>query len=613
MSTSLTTKLNAILDIKEAIKDAIEAQGVTVSGDFEDYPDYIAQIGAGGGGDEPAAMTITSCQAGTNNTLGFETEAEDGFTVRFIGTGLTDSLDYASLIQVSLSNTDWVVTYDNVSAAAQDGTWVDINYNVTAPDDVSMWEDTITFTYDEFTGSISVCAFEIRSYEFVSDSTGGINTYPNAMTGQARVYLNTTNSDNYINENALEWITDDILTVVEDGLDDASLEVTSYNVRSSYDSSTYEYSHYIDINYTVTPQDAEAVYLQLGWGEIAPVTHTFVERVPVTSFDFKGVYYLNGNEAAECGESDSDTFDMPIGPDMFIVCENFNSGVNDYSNLYAEVDGIDYNDLQDFVIGRDTYKAIHIPAINGYGAGSQYTFSVNITGASESVYEGSINVVENEPTLPSDAVEVNGVRSTFDDTYGNTCGRYVDTGVHITPDTIVEAEISLGEQYGNMIFGTPGQGDDLTDWRLFNVGGEESLDNPGFYSYKFYFDYGSNGEDGEESYGNRIECEPVEVAGGVFHVICENGHLTVQNNGDDIIDEEGPVWEAPEGEVVMLDNLKVFQTSGSSVDNTTLYNMQIYQNDALVRDFVPVTVNGELKLFDYVTKRYFDFITFQVG
>jgi hypothetical protein len=246
--------------------------------------------------------------------------------------------------------------------------------------------------------------------------------------------------------------------------------------------------------------------------------------------------------------------------------------------------------------------------------------TVEINGVS---HELNASLQPADMALPSGCEQLNSVNSFYtyyDEMSGNdyTKYRYADTRVQPTNNTIVKADIGLGDTLGNSIFGdypnvNGDESADLTDWRVMSQSNKTLCDGQNMYSVTMYFDYGHNSDDTTET-GNRVKTSFETASLDNLRVEVANGQLTVKDFNDTVLAQaSGTAWdETGEGNMQSIAIFQNKQQEGASCDEVTLYNMKIYDSDAGVdiaapiRHFVPVTVNDETKLFDKVTREYYE-------
>lgn len=387
----------AILYVPEALLSDYQ-NDASWSGAFS----QIRQIGY-----VPATYEITSCDLGDGQTqAAFEAGQRTTIAVCFYGTGLTSDLDYANMIQVGTSDEGWDVTYDHFGNIIEEdqemGTpaGVALNYNITVPDYGSQYRDEITFTCDEFEGTINVCSYKITGYEVTGDSSNGVNQYPNSMTLLTRVYFDNAGSltDFYLNDAAQETISSSILSVTS-----GNAEIAVGHMGTGVGVIDEEGHGELSIEYSITPEDDGEVMLTMQWSrDMNEETYSFDAQVPVEAADFNGFAYNDNGTLVECEQPDSDLWAWPVGTDLYAVLDGLTDGANYFDGVQAwvqplvdgEVDGdiTTFTDITDVTLDGEPFKAIHISPISGDSAGDEY--EVNIEIPNDTIYSGALQIVD---------------------------------------------------------------------------------------------------------------------------------------------------------------------------------------------------------------------------
>jgi hypothetical protein len=167
--------------------------------------------------------------------------------------------------------------------------------------------------------------------------------------------------------------------------------------------------------------------------------------------------------------------------------------------------------------------------------------------------------------------------------------QYIDTGFRAVSDNVkIEATFSITEiKFWSALFGC--EETSSGPWTLTPlVNGASAL--------TFY-----NGS------SSQLGSIPVSV-NTVYSVVCQsnNGTLTYDCNGS-----AGTLY--PQGAICKTDNIYIFTLNSAKGDSIIsqaskmrLYYFQIYDNDVLVRDYVPcINANGEAGLYDKVNNVFY--------
>jgi hypothetical protein len=344
-------------------------------------------------------------------------------------------------------------------------------------------------------------------------------------------------------------------------------------------------------------------------------------------------------------KDENNAFVLPqVGPTLLLPLSGLNDGVNiwddtsNYSVVHDNDGGVDLELLTDSVtfvpceIGGTQYQCVLIET-NSIDRESLYSvwndttsalplkITVEINGVSQSL---NVALQTTGMALPTGCTQItDGISNKFSDNDIDTY-RYIDTGITPTVNTIVKAELGLQATHGQCLIGHQ-TSDDENDWRLFAQGSIENQTDP----WPIYFDYGPNDDTATYEHGNRITVEIART-----NIVDENnnpkrmsftmsnGKLEIFNSSSEqLVSTTGPEWNGQEAD--NMQNICIWQPgswNGSwDIDIATMYDVQIYDSQAGVdtsaplMHVIPVTVNGETKLFDMVTRKYLTIDTFQLS
>ena len=157
---------------------------------------------------------------------------------------------------------------------------------------------------------------------------------------------------------------------------------------------------------------------------------------------------------------------------------------------------------------------------------------------------------------------------------------YFDTGILITNKIKFQIKFKLIHSSGGLLVGDPDSSDDNNDYRMFN-----------YMSNTIYYDIGSG----------RISI-PSSSAGptnNIYELECAPHYIKSLTNNY----IGGSVSTSA---FTRSNNLHLFRSNTADTDGVYVYYFKVYDNDTLVRDFVPA-LNGDNKagLYDKVTKEFY--------
>lgn len=623
---------NAILYVPEGLLSEYQADS-SWSGAFAE----IRAIG-----DEPAAYTITDVSADAGDPEYKEISMQYGetgvYTITFYGTGLSSELDWANIVNVEYSTDDFSdFHFDDVANVTDDGTWISLNYQyttVSAAEGLTSWPAAIRFTCGEFSGTINASIFKVKSYEWDSNNTDTVNKYPSTINATATVNLGSCSlTDTYLNDDAKQWIADNILQIPMAGV---TYEVTNIEDGvSMIDEWSGEY--HVTINWTITAPNDKAFVANLQWEEMTAVEHTFEVPVHISRFTLNDVIAINGDDWVHLTKNENDAFVLPqVGPTLLLPLTGLNDGVNvwdDTVNSWISYDadgtdiGFDMNlgSLEEYEIDGTQYHCVRIDTNeisreqlstakedNG-GTIPPLKINVRINGVSQSL---DAVLQQTDMALPTGCTQItDGIANNFnEEDSGNQY--YVNTDIMPTANTIVKAELGLRSTHGNYLIGNQGI-DDVTDWRLFSTGTIVDQTDP----WTIYFDYGNNEDLTVLETGLRITAS-VPRANIVdendnpkrLKFTMSNGKLEIfDSNNEQLVNKTGINWTGYHAD--QMQPICIYQQvadSNYNVDSATMYWVEIYDSDlgvdlnAPLARLIPVTINGETKVFDTVTRKYLD-------
>ena len=177
-------------------------------------------------------------------------------------------------------------------------------------------------------------------------------------------------------------------------------------------------------------------------------------------------------------------------------------------------------------------------------------------------------------------VEIDWISNVLEGSGNNVQQVYFDTGILITNKIKFQIKFKLIHSSGGLLVGDPDSSDDNNDYRMFN-----------FMSDTIYYDIGSgrisipSSSAGPKNNIYELECAPHYIKS------LTNNHIG------------GSVKTT---EFTRSNNLHLFRSNTKETDGAYVYYFKVYDNDTLVRDFVPaLNSNNQAGLYDKVTKQFY--------
>ena len=177
-------------------------------------------------------------------------------------------------------------------------------------------------------------------------------------------------------------------------------------------------------------------------------------------------------------------------------------------------------------------------------------------------------------------VEIEWISNVLEGSGTNVQQVYFDTGILITNKIKFQIKFKLIHSSGGLLVGDPDSSNDNNDYRMFN-----------FMSNTIYYDIGSG----------RISI-PSSSAGptnNIYELECAPHYIKSLTNNY----IGGSVSTSA---FTRSNNLHLFRSNTNDTDGAYIYYLKVYDNDTLVRDFVPA-LNSDNKagLYDKVTKEFY--------
>ena len=201
----------------------------------------------------------------------------------------------------------------------------------------------------------------------------------------------------------------------------------------------------------------------------------------------------------------------------------------------------------------------------------KYNINTNIFTKGDLITENSENC---------QIVEIEWIGNTTGGSGNNRQQVYFDTGILITNKIKFQIKYKLLYSSGGLLVGDPDSSDDDNDYRMFN-----------FMSDTIYYDIGSG----------RISI-PSSSAGptnNIYELECAPHYIkSLTNNyiGGSVNTSE----------FTRRNNLHLFRSNTNDTDGAYVYYLKVYDNDTLVRDYVPaLNSNNQAGLYDKVTKQFY--------
>ena len=200
----------------------------------------------------------------------------------------------------------------------------------------------------------------------------------------------------------------------------------------------------------------------------------------------------------------------------------------------------------------------------------KYSIQTNIFTKGDLITENSENCK---------IVEIEWIGNTTEGSETNVQQVYFDTGILITNKIKFQIKYKLLYKSGGLLVGDPDSSDDNNDYRIFN------------YSSTIYYDVGSGRIDMTSSYAGptnniyELECAPHYIKSLTNNRI--NGSVSTSA-------------------FTRSNNLHLFRPNQTDTDGVYVYYFKVYDNDTLVRDYVPaLNINNQAGLYDKVTKQFY--------
>lgn len=177
-------------------------------------------------------------------------------------------------------------------------------------------------------------------------------------------------------------------------------------------------------------------------------------------------------------------------------------------------------------------------------------------------------------------VEIDWIGNTTGDSGNNLQQVYFDTGILITNKIKFQIKFKLLYSSGGLLVGDPDSSDDDNDYRMFNFG-----------SRTIYYDIGSGRISIPSSYAGptnniyELECAPHYIKSLTNNYIRGSVNTSAFTRSN---------------------NLHLFRPNIRHTDGVYVYYFKVYDNDTLVRDYVPaLNSNNQAGLYDKVTKQFY--------
>lgn len=204
----------------------------------------------------------------------------------------------------------------------------------------------------------------------------------------------------------------------------------------------------------------------------------------------------------------------------------------------------------------------------------KYSIQTNIFTKGDLITENSVNC---------QIVEIEWIGNTTGDSGTNVQQVYFDTGILITNKIKFQIKYKLLYPSGGLLVGDPYSSDDNNDYRLFNY-------KAGSTKY-IYLDIGSG-----RLYFNSSSAGPTN---NIYELECAPHYIKSLTNNY----IKGSVSTT---EFTRSNNLHLFTPKQTDTDGVYVYYFKVYDNDTLVRDFVPaLNSNNQAGLYDKVTKQFY--------
>lgn len=200
----------------------------------------------------------------------------------------------------------------------------------------------------------------------------------------------------------------------------------------------------------------------------------------------------------------------------------------------------------------------------------KYSIQTNIFTKGDLITENSDNC---------QFVEIEWIGNTTEGSGTNVQQVYFDTGILITNKIKFQIKYKLLHKSGGLLVGDPYSSDDNNDYRMFH------------YNASIYYDIGSgriniqSSSAGQTNNIYELECAPHYIKSLTNNYI--NGSVSTST-------------------FTRSNNLHLFSPNEKDTDGVYVYYFKVYDNDTLVRDYVPaLNGNNQAGLYDKVTKTFY--------
>ena len=177
-------------------------------------------------------------------------------------------------------------------------------------------------------------------------------------------------------------------------------------------------------------------------------------------------------------------------------------------------------------------------------------------------------------------VEIEWIGNTTEDSPSTVQQVYFDTGILITNKIKFQIKFKLIHSSGGLLVGDPDRSDDNNDYRMFN-----------FMDSTIYYDIVSgrisipSSSAGPTNKIYELECAPHYIKSLTNNYIGGSVNTT---------------------KFTRSNNLHLFCSDTNNTDGAYVYYLKVYDNDTLVRDFVPaLNSNNQAGLYDKVTNQFY--------
>ena len=241
--------------------------------------------------------------------------------------------------------------------------------------------------------------------------------------------------------------------------------------------------------------------------------------------------------------------------------------------------------------------------IDGGSVGYQYEVWEEVDCMDNSIYTGNVEYRNPQPSCDCGLVkptwvfndeyvcgsEIGGTEDvvTYISNYSNGSvikGAYIETGIKASTNLRMQIDYVLRDRSGGSLIGSGGN-----NYRYFNYDGNSGM----------YFDIASGGASGTQ----RIYKANSSTIGTRYNI--EVGNYYIKNLNTNTYIVTGTPQNYSYEDTIKLFGLNSIDGSQGGADGADVYSFKIYDNEVLVRDFIPYKENGIFGMYDLVEGKFY--------